>query len=86
MRVFIPDVLRSYTEGQASVDAEGETLNELLVDLDARFPGIRFRMINEQDEMRPHLIFFVHGRKTRNLDEALAGSPEVVIVQALSGG
>ncbi len=86
MRVFIPDALRSYTAGQAMVDAEGETLNELLTDLDTQFPGIRFRMINEQDQMRPHLIFFVAGKKTRDLDEALAGSPEVVIVQALSGG
>ena len=43
-------------------------------------------MIDEQDEMRPHLVFFVRGEKTRNLEEPLAGSEEVVILQALSGG
>jgi len=43
-------------------------------------------MINEQDEMRPHIIFFVRGMRTRNLQETLTGSQEVVILHALSGG
>lgn len=82
----IPSPLLSYT-GQADlVGADGTTLNELLHDLDRRYPGIRFRMINEQDEMRPHIIFFVGGTRTRNLDEPLEGINEVVILHALSGG
>lgn len=85
MNVIIPDALQSYT-GSAQVEAGGETLNELLGDLERQFPGIRFRMINEQDEMRPHIAFFVRGTKTRDLEESLAGSDEVVIMQALSGG
>ncbi len=86
MRVLIPQPLLSYTNRQDQVDADGETLEELLADLDRQFPGIRFRMINEQDEMRPHIVFFVRGEKTRDLTEPLSGSEEVVIVQALSGG
>ena len=86
MRVLIPDALQSYTSQRASVAAEGSTLAELLDDLDRRYPGIRFRMINEQDEMRPHIAFFVRGEKTRNLNESLTGTQEVVIMQALSGG
>lgn len=46
----------------------------------------RFRMINEQDEMRPHIAFFVGGEKTRDVRAPLAGIHEVVIMQALSGG
>ncbi len=86
MRVLIPQPLLSYTGGRDRVAAAGTTLAELLDDLDGQFPGIRFRMINEQDEMRPHIVFFVRGEKTRNLSESLAGSEEVVIMQALSGG
>lgn len=86
MRVVIPDALRAYTSQRDHVDARGETLNELLQDLDRQFPGIRFRMINEQDEMRPHIAFFVRGEKTFNLEELLSGSQEVVIMQALAGG
>ncbi len=86
MRVLIPQPLLSYTHQVGRVEAQGETLDELLSDLDQQFPGIRFRIINEQDEMRPHVVFFVRGEKTRNLGELLAGSEEVVIMQALSGG
>ena len=86
MKVCIPQPLLSYTGGQDRVDAKGTTLDELLHDLDVSFPGIRFRMINEQDEMRPHIVFLVRGEKTRDLTESLEGSDEVVIMQALSGG
>lgn len=86
MRVVIPDALRSYTSQRDRVEAQGATLNELLGDLDRQFPGIRFRMINEQDQVRPHIAFFVRGEKTGNLEEPLTGSQEVVIMQALSGG
>jgi molybdopterin converting factor small subunit len=86
MNVFIPDALRSYTAQEVCVQAQGTTLDELLNDLDAQFPGIRFRMINEINEMRPHVAFFVRGTKTRNLYEPLEGCDEVVIMQALSGG
>jgi len=86
VRVLIPQPLRSYTGQRDRVEAEGATLGALLDDLDRRFPGIRFRMIDEQDRMRPHIVFFVRGAKTLDLGEPLAGSDEVVILQALSGG
>ena len=86
MKVLIPQPLRSYTAQRDRVEASGATLDELLVDLDRQFPGIRFRMIDEQDRMRPHILFFVHGARTRDLNASLAGTPEVVILQALSGG
>ena len=86
MVVTIPQPLLSYTDQQDRVEAEGASLDALLQDLDRRYPGIRFRMINEQDEMRPHIIFFVGGTRTRNLFEPLTGVDEVVILHALSGG
>lgn len=86
MMVTIPQPLLSYTDHADRVSADGETLDELLHDLDRQYPGIRFRMVNEQDEMRPHIIFFVGGRRTRNIEQPLAGAEEVVILHALSGG
>ena len=86
MRVIIPQALRSYTDQRDRVDAVGATLDELLVDLDRQFPGIRFRMVNEQDEVRPNVVLFVNGNKTSDLSEQLAGVDEVLIMQALSGG
>lgn len=86
MRVLIPQPLLSYTGGRDRVEARGDTLDELLWDLDERFPGIRFRMVDEQDRVRPHVLFFVRGSRTLDLGASLAGSEEVVILQALSGG
>jgi molybdopterin converting factor small subunit len=85
MKVLIPSPLLSYT-GRAWVEAKGATLGELLADLDRQYPGIRFRMIDEQDRMRRHVRFFVNGEATFELGLALAPTDEVCIVQALSGG
>jgi molybdopterin synthase sulfur carrier subunit len=86
MNVLIPSQLRDYTGGHAQVEARGATLAELLADLERRYPGIRFRMIDEQDAIRRHIKIFVNQQQTRDLGAALAANDEVVIVGALSGG
>lgn len=85
-RVRIPTPLRSYTGGAANVVAEGATVGELLADLDRQYPGFAFRMVDEQRRMRPHMVVFLGQDRCRDLDAALAGVDEVVIMQALSGG
>ena len=85
MRVILPSHLRSYTNGESEVDAHGATLADVLVDLESRFKGLRFRVIDEQDRIRPHVKFFVGGDEVHRLDTAV-GEREVQIVAALSGG
>ncbi len=86
MRVLIPNPLRSYTWNTAAVNALGKTLGELTEDLDHRYPGMRFRVIDEQGQIRPHIKFFVNGSQMRSLAESLSDADEVMIVCALSGG
>ena len=86
MKVLIPTPLRSYTRQRGEVEAEGDTLDALLVDLDRRHPGIRFRMIDEQDRIRRHIRIFVNRRQVRDLGLALHATDRVQILQALSGG
>ena len=86
MRVLIPNPLRSYTADAAAVDALGKTLGELTKDLDCHYPGMRFRVIDEQGQIRPHIKFFVNGAPVRSLEEQLSDADEVMIVCALSGG
>ena len=86
MKVLIPGPLRSYTKERNKVEAAGATLAAVLADLDRRYPGIRFRMIDEQDAIRRHIRIFVNGDEVRSLDLALHDSDEVIIMQALSGG
>jgi molybdopterin synthase sulfur carrier subunit len=86
VKVRIPDPLRSYTEQQKVVDADGTTVAELLVDLDRRYPGIRFRMVDEQSRIRKHMKVFVNDESVRDLDTAITDRDEITIMQALSGG
>lgn len=86
MKVLIPSPLRSYTGERHKVEAAGGTLAALLFDLDSRYPGIRFRMIDEQDAIRRHVRIFVNGEQVRVLDVPLRATDEVIILQALSGG
>jgi molybdopterin converting factor small subunit len=85
MKVLIPTPLLSYTATR-EVEASGATLGAVLHELDRQFPGIRFRMIDEQERMRRHVRFFVNGDQVFDLAQPLRATDEVVIVQALSGG
>jgi molybdopterin converting factor small subunit len=85
MRVLIPSALHSYT-GRSWVEADGATLGEVLADLDRQFPGIRFRMIDEQGGIRRHIRFFQRQVQVFDLAAPVRDDGELLIVQALSGG
>jgi molybdopterin synthase sulfur carrier subunit len=86
VQVRIPTPLRSYTGEQKVVEAVGGTLGEVLLDLDRQFPGLRFRVVDEQGRLRRHVNVWLDGERVRRLDAPLDGVDEVVIMQALSGG
>ena len=86
MRVRIPTPLRSYTAQQSWVDATGSSVAAVLADLDARYPGLRFRVIDEQGRLRRHMNVYVNQHRTRDLSTALHPEDELTIMQALSGG
>jgi sulfur-carrier protein len=85
MHVLIPGALRSYThEGQ--VEGVGGTLDALFDDLERQFPGLRFRVIDEQRQLRPNMRLFVNGLGVRDLAHPLQPDDFVAVVLALSGG
>ena len=86
MRVFVASPLHSYTGGRGEVAGVGATLAEVLADLDARYPGIRFRVIDEQDRIRPHMKLFVGEEPAESLAQPIRPGQDVHILQALSGG
>ncbi len=85
MKVLVPGPLLSYTRTR-EVEARGATLAELLLDLDRQYPGLRFRVVDEQEHLRPHMRFFVNGEQVFDLKAPLSASDAVQLVQALSGG
>ena len=86
MRVRIPTPLRSYTDQQVSVEAVGTTVGAVLYDLDRQFPGLRFRIVDEQGSLRRHMKVFVNDEPTRDLVAPVTANDEITIMQALSGG
>lgn len=86
MRVFIASPLYSYTGGHGEVEATGATVAEMLADLDRRFPGIRFRIVDEQDRVRQHMRIYVGTEPAAALDQPIPEGQEVHILQSLSGG
>jgi hypothetical protein len=85
VHVTIPSPLLSYT-GRRDVEASGRTLDEVLRDLDRQFPGMRFRIVDEQDRLRPHMRVFIDAEESRDLGMTLPAGARLHIVQALSGG
>jgi molybdopterin converting factor small subunit len=86
IRVLIPSQLTSYTDGATRIAAAGTTVDRVLEDLDRRFPGIRFRVVDEQDRVRKHMRIFVGGERVRDLRLGVSDGDEVLIFGALSGG
>ena len=86
MKVKVASVLFEYTGDRSEVEARGSTLGAVLADLDRRHPGLRFRVVDEQDRVRQHMNVFVAGRPTRDLGARVGPDDEIHILQALSGG
>jgi sulfur-carrier protein len=86
MTIHIPSALRSYTNQQSEVHVQGSTLGEVLSALDARYPGFRFRIVTEQDRIRPHIRIFVNDEQSQELLAPLKQEDRIFIVCALSGG
>lgn len=86
IQVLIPSQLTSYTGGATRVEAAGATVAGVLDDLDHRFPGLKFRVIDEQDRVRKHMRLFIGRQEIRDIVAALEDGQELLIFGALSGG
>ena len=86
MIVRIPQQLFSYTRQRDTVEGSGESVARVLAGLDREYPGLRFRVVDEQDGIREHVRIFVNGRLVRDIHAAVAPGDEVHILCAISGG
>ena len=84
--VNVASPLRSYTKGASKVKAGGNTLTEILVDLEQQFPGMRFRMIDEQNHIREHIRLAVNTEITGDLSHVIRPGDVIHLLCALSGG
>ena len=87
--VRIPTILRTYTDGQSEVAADGGTLAEVLDSLESRYPGIRSRILDEQGAIRRFVNVYVGNDDVRFLDSLDTSTPEgaqVSVIPAVAGG
>jgi len=89
--VFLPSQLDQYTDGlrkvQLSLAADQPPcLQDVITALDQQFPGVAFRLIDEQQRIRRHIAIFVGENLVRDLAAPLDGNDRIQIVGALSGG
>ena len=89
VNVFVSSHLRGYTQNKGELTAEGATLGEILEDLDRQYPGMRFRIIDEQNQVRTHINIYLNAEKVPkagSLALPVAPGNEVHVIGALSGG
>lgn len=84
--VFIPSLLRDFTGGKDRVDVEGRTVRQIVASLEATFPGISARLI-EDDRLSPRVQVAVDGHVSRlGLLEKVGETSEVHFIPAIAGG
>lgn len=85
-RVHIPTPLREFTDGQIKVDVEGGTVRVVVENLEARFPGLKNRLV-QQGDLRPGLAIFVDGANSRRgLRTKLREDSELFFLESIGGG
>ena len=88
-RVKLPTILRKHSDGRARVDASGETLRELLGDLERRYPGITENVVTEDGGLHRFVNVYVNDEDVRflgSLETAVSESDTVAILPAVAGG
>ncbi|MDQ1752912.1 MAG: sulfur-carrier protein [Pseudonocardiales bacterium] len=89
IEVKIPTILRSYTGGEKSVDAKGDTLASLIDDLDGSHPGLKGRLITDEGALHRFVNVYVNDedvRFTGSLDTTVKDGDSVTILPAVAGG
>ena len=87
--VRIPTILRTYTDGESEVSAEGDTLAAVLDDLDASYSGIKGRILDEAGKLRRFVNVYVGNDDVRFLDELSTPTPDgtqISVIPAVAGG
>ena len=87
--VRIPTILRTYTGGESEVFAEGETLAEVIDDLEAKYSGIKARILDDQGAIRRFVNVYVGNDDVRFLDNLETKTPDgtqISIIPAVAGG
>jgi molybdopterin synthase sulfur carrier subunit len=89
IEVRIPTILRSYTGGAKAVEGAGDTIGDLLTNLDGTYPGLRGRLVTEEGGLHRFVNVYVNDEDVRflgGLDAKVNDGDTVTILPAVAGG
>ncbi len=89
VKVRIPTILRTYTGGESEVAASGDTLAQVIDDLDSSYPGIKGRILDDQGAIRRFVNVYVGNDDVRFLDNLKTPTPDgtqISVIPAVAGG
>lgn len=87
--VRIPSPLRRYTNGQSKVESNGASINEIIDNLEAQYPGVKARLCDDSGQIKRYVNVFVNDEEIRTLqggDTPVGEKDEVSIIPAMAGG
>ena len=87
--IFIPSSLRRYTAGQSKTQVSGDTINDVIEDLERQYPGVKSRLCDDSGQIKRYVNVFVNDEEIRALqgsDTTVSDKDEVSIVPAMAGG
>ena len=88
VEVRIPTILRTYTGGEKIVTASGDSLQAVVADLDASYPGIGERLLDASG-LRRFVNVYLNDEDVRflsGLDTPVADGDSITILPAVAGG
>jgi MoaD family protein len=89
VRVKLPTILRKHSGGDALVDADGDTLRDLLTNLESKYPGITKNIVNEDGGLHRFINVYVNDEDVRylgSLETPIKDGDTVSILPAVAGG
>ena len=89
VRVQLPNVLAKQTEGQRTIDADGDTVGDVVTDLTHRFPALESRLRDKNGAPYEFVTFYLNNEDIRldgGFEKAIVDGDELVIVPAVAGG
>lgn len=87
--VRIPTPLQGLTKNQGEVEAKGNTIKELVDDLERQFPGIKERICDDEGTIRRFVNIYLNDEDIRFLDgdsTKVKTGDDVSIIPAIAGG
>ena len=86
---FTPALARFFPSLDSPIDLEGQSVKEIMVNLEKMYPGLRGYILDDQHRLRPHVHIFINGvliKDVLRLSDGVGERDEIFIIQALSGG